>query len=104
VTEAVCGLDLVHLMIDIAGNNRLDVTQERVRGGDRLAGPGGGGAEGGGRLRGWGVRGCEVGVVCWKSLAPFAMLLGRAAAVMLYQYPGESYMCIVRPETVCCVL
>jgi biotin carboxylase len=30
VTEAVSGLDLVHLMIAIAGNNRLDVTQERV--------------------------------------------------------------------------
>lgn len=30
VTEAVSGLDLVHLMIAIAGNNRLDVTQERA--------------------------------------------------------------------------
>lgn len=30
MTEAVSGLDLVHLMIAIAGNNRLDVTQERV--------------------------------------------------------------------------
>lgn len=30
VTEAVSGLDLVHLMIAIAGNNRLDVSQERV--------------------------------------------------------------------------
>jgi acetyl/propionyl-CoA carboxylase alpha subunit len=32
VTEAVSGLDLVHLMIAIAGNNRLDVSQERVSG------------------------------------------------------------------------
>lgn len=30
VTEAVSGLDLVHLMIAIAGNNRLDVSQERA--------------------------------------------------------------------------
>ncbi len=35
MTEAVSGLDLVHLMIAIAGNNRLDVTQERVRGKER---------------------------------------------------------------------
>jgi biotin carboxylase len=30
VTEAVSGLDLVHLMLAIASNQRLDVTQERV--------------------------------------------------------------------------
>lgn len=30
VTEAVSGLDLVHLMLAIASNNRLDVSQERV--------------------------------------------------------------------------
>lgn len=30
VTEAVTGLDLVHLMLAIACNQRLDVTQERV--------------------------------------------------------------------------
>jgi acetyl/propionyl-CoA carboxylase alpha subunit len=32
VTEAVSGLDLVHLMLAIASNQRLDVTQERVSG------------------------------------------------------------------------
>jgi acetyl/propionyl-CoA carboxylase alpha subunit len=36
VTEAVSGLDLVHLMIAIAGNNRLDVSQERVSSGTFL--------------------------------------------------------------------
>lgn len=30
MTEAVSGLDLVHLMIAIASNQRLDVTQDRV--------------------------------------------------------------------------
>jgi hypothetical protein len=30
VTEAVSGLDLVHLMLAIASNQRLDITQERV--------------------------------------------------------------------------
>lgn len=70
VTEAVCGLDLVHLMIEIAGNNRLDVTQERVRGQERR--PRGAGGRGGGgvthphkgRGRGAGGGGCAGGELC----------------------------------------